>query len=68
MNNPPTLIGIKSRSVVQFAELFPDFTLTTRSRYDGAWERAESNGRGEENRRLERSRPPELDRNAKPLI
>lgn len=67
MNNAPTLIAIKSRSVVQFAELFPDVTLTTRSRYDGTWERAEANGRGEENR-LVRSRPPELDRNAKPLI
>lgn len=50
MNNVPTLIAIKSRSVVQFAELFPDVTLTTHSRYEEARERAETNGRGDEDR------------------
>lgn len=35
VNNAPTLIAIKNRSVVQFAELFPDVTLTTRSRERG---------------------------------
>lgn len=35
---------------MQFADLFPDVTLTTRSRYEGARVRTEADGSGEEDR------------------